>query len=864
MNSNIAWKLVVTVAIIGWSILNVVPWKDTPFETYVREAAKADTAGFNEVVDRALALTQEDSKTYPTLFVALKRLGENEGLDLAPYFPQIDVSDIASRVRRNEVILTELQRQANSRVRLGLDLKGGVAVTFKLDESSLAENEVERTEQIAKAKSILLDRIDGLGVAEPIVREKGANRIEVQMAGISTKDNPDILAQIGAPALLEFSLVDRFTNPLTNPEPPLGYTRMVMEYENPQTGEVEEIPEYVKIVPVMGGESISEAVAMANPFGGYRIALSFTDEGSKKFAAVTKQIAEENSRTGTVGRLAIILDGKLYSAPSVREEIIGGAEITGSFSQREAVELANVLNNPLEVGLVAEEVYEVGPSLATEAREASLYAAAMASVFVLIFMFVVYKFGGVIASMALVLNVLFVVATLASFGGTLSLPGVAALVLTIGMAVDANILVFERVREEMKAGKSLSTALQIGHEKALSAIIDSNLTTLMASGILMWLGTGPIKGFGVTLAIGIIANMFTVLVVSRFMLEFSVEKGLLKNIFGIKTFQVQDVPFLSYFKKSSYIAAACLLIGVASTAISHKQIFGIDFVGGDEVALTFKTPISTADVSKVAESIGIGEVTSSFQSTLGQDTERLVVTTPAGQGGNLVEALQSAYPDAGLELLAETQVGASVGKEVRWNALLSIAVALLGMLLYVAIRFEFGYGFGAVVSLLFAVIMAVGLYIFFGQMVGVGSGQFTAPMVAAVLMVLGYAINDTIVVFDRIREELLMNPSTPLNKIVNSAICLTLSRTLLTSTTTIFASIILILFGASIIVDFSLMFLMGILTGTFSSIFIASPIFYWYHKGDRRKVEEKHILPTYDWHSGEPTAAKSVPAVTTK
>lgn len=863
MNSNIAWKLIATVAIVGWSVLNVVPWKDTPFETYVRETVKTETAEFNQVVDRAVALTQEDSKTYPTLFVALKKMGETEGLDLAPYFPQIDVSDIASRVRRNEVILNELQRRAHSRVRLGLDLKGGVAVTFKMDESGLSENEMERTEQISKAKSILLDRIDGLGVAEPIVREKGGNRIEVQMAGISTKDNPDILAQIGAPALLEFSLVDRFTNPLTNPEPPLGYTRMVMEYENPQTGEIEEIPEYVKIVPVMGGESIDSAVAMANPFGGYRIALSFTEEGSKKFAAVTRQIAEENQRTGTVGRLAIILDGKLYSAPSVREEIIGGAEITGNFSQREAMELANVLNNPLEVGLVPEEIYEVGPSLATEAREASLCAAAIAAVFVLIFMFVVYKFGGVIASIALILNVLFVVATIASFGGTLSLPGVAALVLTIGMAVDANILVFERVREEMKAGKTLATALHIGHEKALSAIVDSNLTTLMASGILMWLGTGPIKGFGVTLAIGIVANMFTVLVVSRFMLEFMVEKGLLKNIFGIKTFQVKDVPFLSYFRKSSYIVVACLLLGIISTVVSHKQIFGIDFIGGDEIALTFKSPITTSDVDKIAESIGINEVSSSFQSTLGQSTERLVITTPAGDGGKLFEALQSAFPDSGLELLSETKLGASVGKEVRWNALLSVGVALLGMLLYVAVRFEFGYGFGAVVSLLFAVVMAVGLYIFFGQILGIGSGQFTAPMVAAVLMVLGYAINDTIVVFDRIREELQMNPSTSLDKIVNSSICLTLSRTLLTSTTTIVASIVLILFGASIIVDFSLMFLMGILTGTFSSIFIASPIFYWYHKGDRRKVEEKHILPTYDWHSGE-AVAKSEPAATTK
>ena len=347
-----------------------------------------------------------------------------------------------------------LLSQSHGKVKLGLDLKGGVAFTFKVNEEDLAKEDWERTEQLSQAKSIITRRVDGLGVAESVVRIRGENAIEVQMPGVSTRDNPDAVDSLQAPALLEFSLVHRSLDPRTTQidMAPPGYAVMIEESENPRTGDIVEQPHFIKKIPEMTGEIIDNAYAAPNDFGGYRVLLNFTDEGGDIFANVTRQIAEENSRTNSLGQLAIILDGRLYSAPSVQEEIKGGAEISGRYTQREAVELANVLNNPLEVGLRIVEMYEVGPSLAKDARFASIEAALLGAALVILFMIIYYQSIGLVAMISVTLNIFIIVGTLASFGATVSLPGIAALILTLGMAVDANILIFERIREELKVG----------------------------------------------------------------------------------------------------------------------------------------------------------------------------------------------------------------------------------------------------------------------------------------------------------------------------------------------------------------------------------------------------------------------------
>ncbi len=853
MTGSILWKSVVSAFVLAWAILNIIPVEDTPFKDYIQGKATFKEPELSALVQRAQE--RSDTGQDPTTFIALKRIVDEENIDLQQYFPEIDAHDIKNLKKRNDTLMRYLLSESHGKVKLGLDLKGGVAFTFKVKEEDLSEEDWERTEQLSQAKSIIARRVDGLGVAEPVIRIRGENAIEVQMPGLSTRDNPDAVDSLQAPALLEFSLVHRTADPRTTQTglTPPGYVLMIEESENPRTGEIVEQSYYIKKVPEMTGEIIESAYAAPNDFGGYRVLLNFTDEGGKTFANVTRRIAEENARTNSLGQLAIILDDRLYSAPSVKEEIKGGAEISGRYTQREAVELANVLNNPLEVGLSIVEMYEVGPSLAKDARLASIEAALFGAALVILFMIIYYQSIGFVAMISVTLNIFIVVGTLASFGATVSLPGIAALILTLGMAVDANILIFERIREELKVGKKLMTALISGYDKALSTIIDANVTTLITAGILIWLGTGPVKGFGVTLAIGIGASMFCALIVSRFMLEFLINAGLIKKVMRLSIHKDREINFLDYRRTAFITSWIIVLIGLITMFTNFKNILGNDFTGGDEITLHYKQKLKYEEIQRVADDGSFGEVNPLYQSIIGEGSEVLKIQTESEVGQSFFASLQETYPNAGLNLVGTTYVGASVGKEVQYSALISFAVALIGILLYVALRFEFGYGVGAVVATIHDVLMTIGLYVLLG-LAGIGSGQFTAPMVAAILMVIGYSINDSIVVFDRIREELALNPGMNLKKIVNNAINRTLARTILTSLTTMLASLALYIFAAGVIIDFALVFLIGIITGTFSSIFIASPVFFWWHKGDRRHVEEQHdIVPKRDWESSGKT-----------
>ena len=853
MTGSILWKCVVSAFVLAWAILNIIPVEDTPFKDYIKGKATFKEPELRALVQRAQE--RSDTGQDSTTFIALKRIVDEDNIDLQQYFPEIDAHDINNIKKRNDTLMRYLLSESHGKVKLGLDLKGGVAFTFKVKEEDLSEEDWERTEQLSQAKSIIARRVDGLGVAEPVIRIRGENAIEVQMPGLSTRDNPDAVDSLQAPALLEFSLVHRTANPRTTQTglTPPGYVLMIEESENPRTGEIVEQSYYIKKVPEMTGEIIESAYAAPNDFGGYRVLLNFTDDGGKTFANVTRRIAEENERTNSLGQLAIILDGRLYSAPSVKEEIKGGAEISGRYTQREAVELANVLNNPLEVGLSIVEMYEVGPSLAKDARLASIEAALLGAALVILFMIIYYQSIGFVAMISVTLNIFIVVGTLASFGATVSLPGIAALILTLGMAVDANILIFERIREELKVGKKLMTALNSGYDKALSTIIDANVTTLITAGILIWLGTGPVKGFGVTLAIGIGASMFCALIVSRFMLEFLINAGLIKKVMRLSIHKDREINFLDYRRTAFITSWIIVLIGVITMFANFNNILGNDFTGGDEITLHYQQKLKYEEIQRVADDGSFGEVNPLYQSIIGEGGEVLKIQTESEAGQSFFTSLQETYPNAGLNLVGTTYVGASVGKEVQYSALISFAVALIGILLYVALRFEFGYGVGAVVATIHDVLMTIGLYVLLG-LAGIGSGQFTAPMVAAILMVIGYSINDSIVVFDRIREELTLNPGMNLKKIVNNAINRTLARTILTSLTTMLASLALYIFAAGVIIDFALVFLIGIITGTFSSIFIASPVFFWWHKGDRRHVEEQHdIVPKRDWESSGKT-----------
>jgi SecD/SecF fusion protein len=877
MNGTNLFRLIVTLLVTAWATTELMPPTSTPFESYitqhVSEAVDAsgsvektreeNLAEFNALLARANEKVEEAggdaTSPYATLYTALLKIADDESIDLTQYFSDIRIQDIKNIEKKNKILMTELLRRSKGEISLGLDLNGGVAITFEVDENSLSDETFFRQRQLEDARLVILERVDGLGVAEPVVRVKGSNLIEVQMPGINTEDNPNIAETIGAPALLEFKLVHPTARPVPGAEPPLGYEVKEQEFEDPETGEVREEPVYVKIIPVMTGEIIDEAQPQITQTGGYEVTMDFTTEGRRQFAEVTGQIAASNTNQ-TIGRLAIVLDGKLVSSPTVRERINSdSARITGSFTQREAFELANALNNPLAVELEVAEMYEVGPTLAKDARNASIRAGLYGGALVVVFMIIYYGLAGFVAMLTVALNLFLVLGALASFGATITLPGVAALVLTIGMAVDASILIFERIREELQNGKSVHSALVAGYDKAFSTIVDANVTTLITALILVWLGTGPVRGFGVTLSAGIIATVFCSLVTSRFILEGMVNAGMLKKPFRIQLFKNTDFSFLDYARRAFAASWILVIIGVTSFIFHYDQAFGIDFTGGDEVTVSYDQRLSSQDVEAVAdsasfvnedgESVPFGEVNIFFQTPLGAEQPVMVVQTEPDKGEQFFAALDAAYPEAGLAEIGLTQIGSAVGEEVTRSAILSIAVALLGILLYIAFRFEFGYGLGAVVATIHDMLMTVGIFVSLGELLGIGSGQFSAPMIAAILMTLGYSINDTIVVFDRVREELDLNPGMNLRRVIHHSINRVLNRTVLTSLTTLFASLMLFLFGAGVIKDFALVFLIGILTGTFSSVFIASPVFYWYHKGDRKSVEKGEILPSYDWTS---------------
>lgn len=845
MSGTILWKFLLTAGTLLWCLASITPLKDRPFEDYLRSQVTADLADFEAIYTRAVARVAE--RQAPTLYIALRDLAKEEGINYAQFFPQINLRDVANQNKRNDILLKHLLRSAQSNLRLGLDLKGGVGFTLKIDEDAQSElSSWEQAQQLQDAISIMARRLDGLGVAEPLIRPRGSDAIEIQIAGLSTKDNPEVIESLKKPAKLEFRAVHPTESPnVTNfNQPPVGYEMLAEEIEDSRTGEIYERNYFVKRIPEATGEIVEDAFVSQTQNGGFQINLEMTADGADVFRQVTERLLNKP--------LAIVLDGKLYSAPNVNGVLSKSAQITGSFSQREAIDLANVLNNPLSVELRVDEVYEVGPSLAAGSRESSVNAAQWGALLVVVFMLVYYCIGGVVAVLSALVNIAIVLGVLASLGATLTLPGVAALVLTLGMGVDANILIFERIREELKAGKQIKHALAGAFEKVTSTIVDANVTTLITASILIWLGTGPVKGFGITLAIGICASIFCALLVTRFLLDFLVHRLACGKVLGLNVFSHQKLDFFRWRKPAFIISWLIVLTGVVSVVLHQDAIMGIDFTGGDEITVAFDQRIGIDAINAAAAEANFAQVNPVYQSLIGEDREVLKIQTPFDQSRAVLGALQSAFPEANLNEDGVTQIGAAVSSSIQKNALFSVLAALVGILLYVAIRFEVGYGVGAVVATIHDVLMTIGIFVLFGQLGWFVSGQFTAPMLAAILMIVGYSINDTIVVFDRIREELSLNPGSNLRSIINLAISRVFPRTLLTSVTTLLAATALYIFGAGVINDFSFVFIIGILTGTFSSVFIASPIFFWWHKGDRRHVEERELTPKrYEWEAEE-------------
>ena len=893
------WKIAVSLVALAVAWYEFHPISPTPLDQFVPTQVIAQKPAFDKLHAEALervkrhkdAAVAADQKSV-SYFQALRDIGEGRGraapVDFRPFFfTEAQIVSEPDQAKRNGIVLKQLLVGSQGRLKLGLDLQGGVSFTLKVDPTGAESGEktagdkssVSHADMVNQALQVMEQRVNQFGVAEPVLRPVGDLSLEIQLPGEDAANNPDVIDSLKKPAKLEFRQVHRTERPTETErehslrslpvDPMLGSASAISTYEvltirdiDSKTSEVRVTRYYVRKAADATGKIIKSASGRSDDGISFYVDMKFTDEGSKKFGDLTAKIAEGNSRS--VGQLAIVLDGKLQSAPTVREAIRStGATITGSFSREEAVDLANVLNNPLEFPLIIQDVTSVGPSLAKDAQGKSVVASLVAVGLVIFFMVGFYVWGGFIAILGMILNLLMILGAMAYFGATITLPGVAALVLTLGMAVDANILIFERVREEAALGKDRSVALREGYARATWTIIDANLTTLLTALILVFMGSGPIRGFGITLTIGIFTTVFTSLVTCRGLQELALSRGVMTRVFGLPVFRpTLDIPFLK-FARIAFIASWLVIgLGLTQLAIKGKEAFGKDFRGGESTLVTLApgAAVNTGDIAKLAASIGLADTTVTVQTPVGGGEPTLRIETELtkdkskGEFANvaaIVGAIQTKTPEilkdraASVDklMLSKEAIGGSVSSELRSNAVWSVILALLGIGLYVSLRFETGFGVAAMVATLHDVLLTIALFVAFG-------GQFNATLIAAILLIIGYSINDTIVVFDRIREELQANPGRELRDVIHFAINRTLSRTTLTAATVFLCAVALWAFGAGDVRLYGEIFIYGVLTGTFSSIFIASPVFYWWHKGDRKGVDAAELPRTYSWEAG--------------
>lgn len=893
------WKIAVSLVALAVAWFEFHPIAPIPLDQFVPTQVIAQKPEFDKLHAEALervkynkdAAVAADKKSV-SYFQALRDIGEGRGraapVDFRPFFfTEAQIVREPDQSKRNGIVLKQLLVSSQGRLKLGLDLQGGVSFTLKVDPTGAESGEkgvgdksnVSHADMVNQALQVMEQRINQFGVAEPVLRPVGDLSLEVQLPGEDAANNPDVIDALKKPAKLEFRQVHRTERPTATDrehslrsmpvDPMLGAASAISTYEvltlrdvESRSGEITINRYYVRKAADATGKIIKAASGRSDDGISFYVDMKFTDEGSKKFGDLTAKIAEGNSRS--IGQLAIVLDGKLQSAPTVREAIRStGATITGSFSREEAVELANVLNNPLEFPLITQDVTSVGPSLAKDAQGKSVVASLVAVGLVVFFMVGFYVWGGFIAILGMILNLVMILGALAYFGATITLPGVAALVLTLGMAVDANILIFERVREEAALGKDRSVALREGYARATWTIIDANLTTLLTALILVFMGSGPIRGFGITLTIGIFTTVFTSLVTCRGLQELAISRGVMTRVFGLPVFKpTLDIPFLNFARLSFIASWVIIALGLGELAYKGKEAFGKDFRGGESalVAIAPGAKVDTGKIAALASSIGLADTTVTVQTPVGGGEPTLRIETELtkdkskGEFANvaaIVGAIQAKNPEilkdraASVDklMLSKEAIGGSVSSELRTNAIWSVVLALLGIGIYVSLRFEAGFGVAAMVATLHDVLMTIALFVFFG-------GQFNATLIAAILLIIGYSINDTIVVFDRIREELQSNPGRSLRDIIHFAINRTLSRTTLTSATVLLCAIALWAFGAGDVRLYGEIFIYGVLTGTFSSIFIASPVFYWWHKGERKGVDAAELPRTYSWEAG--------------
>jgi SecD/SecF fusion protein len=828
------WALIVF--LVAWSLWSMYPPTNENLINFFNDQADASKvdAAFKQIVETARAAEKADPDPHRQFAELMTAIGTN---NIQPYFPYLDVR---TEERPTYALLNLLQRKAAGKIKLGLDLQGGTQFLVSLDTNHMMTldtngNKVvqmeasERKRLVTQAAEVLRRRVDNLGVAEPVIQPAGDNDIMIQLPGLTQANQDEARKNIQKAAYLEFRMVAHDSDQLLKDgiiEP--GYEVLKMKRKNPDgTYRLDSFLVQKKLANGLTGKYVKRAFPSRNPVNNEPVVeLQFSAEGAEKFYDVTSQNVGE--------LLAIVLDGELYSAPRINEPIRGNCEISGSMDINEAITIANILENPLETPVKFDEMREVDPTLGKDSISSGIRAALYGTFFVALFMAVYYHRCGVIADSAMILNLIILLGVMCSIGTTLTLPGIAGIVLTVGMAVDANVLIYERLREEMAQNKSNRGAVSAAYSRAFTVIFDSHTTTLISAIILIYLGTGPVKGFGVTLTIGVALSLFTSLVMTRLIFDFLLERSWLNKIGMEHLITNKNWDFMKWAKPAFIASWTIILVGMCyGIFVRGTGVLGVDFAGGDAVTMSFQQN-NRVDVDKLRTALAkVGDAQIQYQK--GAEQEMLHVVAPFGKGGEVTNVLTTTFPAANFHQQGRETVGATVGVDIQKSAIIATFLSLFGILVYVAFRYEFSFSVGAVLAVIHDVLMTLGIFFLSGR-------QLSAPIVAAILTIIGFSVNDTIVIFDRIREDLKLGIRGSFKEVMNIALNQTLSRTLITSGTVFIATLSLYIFGGGVINDFAFTFLVGIITGTYSSIYIASALVLWWHKGQRPKSASQVVM----------------------
>ena len=687
----------------------------------------------------------------------------------------------------------------------GLDINGGVFVVMQADTKGMSPSKTKTV--MEQTREVINKRVNAMGISEATVSIEGTNRLRIEMPGV--KDADTAIKRIGKTAKLKFTLADG--------------------------SEV-----------LSGSDVKNAAAAVDSQNGGYKITMKFTGAGQSKFAQATERAASGNvnatveERGQKVDPTAIVikLDDDILTAPTVREKIDNDScEITrnGGFSEEEASQTAALIRGgALPVSLTEAQSSVESASIGANALDKSIVAGAIGLGLVFLLMLFMYNVLGLIADVALALYVLIVLWVMAGMGAVLTLPGIAGIVLGIGMAVDANVIIFSRIKEEIGQGRSIRVAVSTGFKHALTTVLDSQITTLIATIVLYQLGSTTVKGFAVTLMISILASIFTAVVISQIMVGTLAESKFARyRFFGCnndgtpRNFVKKQFHFISHRKIFYCASAAVILCGLVFLGVRGFN-YGIDFTGGTSIEMNMGQKVS---IPKVEKTISEFKLDPSIVYS-GEGQKNVIIKTTKGlttpQRKAVTDKLRSAYDLGEKSIISSQEFGATVGKEIRNNAIKSILIAAFFMLLYIIFRFKtWKYGVAAIAGIGHDVLVMIAFYAIFGVTVN-------NPFIAAILTIVGYSINDTIVIFDRVRENRHIMRNTPVGEVLDTSINQTLNRSIMTSLTTVVSIIPLLVMVSGTLAQFVLPLMVGVLCGTYSSIFLCSPLYYEFNRSAER------------------------------